>query len=296
MTVQSPSQITIRGLKQLRDRARPKGGFAQKTGGPVQPDATAWAVIALAASGASSDELTGARSALEKFQLADGRVSLLPDQPQAFWPTSPAILAWRGSPQHKRALEKAADFLLKTKGMRLPGRLSAIFGHDVTLQAWPWIEGNHSWLEPTGLAVMALEAAGRGDNPRVAVGRRLIMDRQIAGGGWNYGNTTVFGRELRPMPKTTGLALTCLAGQVDRGKVEKSLSYAGAEAKRTRTPLSLGWLILGLSAWGSRPQGAYKWIDETLKRQKTLGTFDTVPLSVLITAGFCRGRLVSPGK
>ena len=43
----------------------------------------------------------------------------------------------------------------------------------------------------------------------------MMLDRQLPHGGWNYGNTYVFGRELRPMPESTGAALTGLAGQVE---------------------------------------------------------------------------------
>jgi hypothetical protein len=79
------------------------------------------------------------------------------------------------------------------------------------------VAGTHSWIEPTALGVIALKAAGHERHERVQEAIRMILDRQLPHGGWNYGNTFVFGRELRPMPESSGAALAGLAGQVERG-------------------------------------------------------------------------------
>jgi hypothetical protein len=63
--------------------------------------------------------------------------------------------------------------------------------------------------------VIALKATGHLQHDRVREGIRMMLDRQLPHGGWNYGNSVVFGRELRPMPESTGAALTGLAGQVE---------------------------------------------------------------------------------
>ena len=34
----------------------------------------------------------------------------------------------------------------------------------------------------------------------------MIMDRQLDRGGWNYGNITIFGKELFPIPDSTAIA------------------------------------------------------------------------------------------
>ena len=101
------------------------------------------------------------------------------------------------------------------------------------------------------MAMMALEAAGRGAEPRLEEGRLLLLDRQIPGGGWNYGNTAVFGQVLRPMPESTGMALNALSHQVPREAVQASLAYLTGCVPALRTPWSLAWAIFGLGAWGA---------------------------------------------
>ncbi|MCA9481876.1 MAG: hypothetical protein KC545_16145, partial [Nitrospira sp.] len=53
----------------------------------------------------------------------------------------------------------------------------------------------------------------------------MLIDRQLPHGGWNSGNTLVFGKELLPLPECTGIALQALAGNTERPLVEHSLSY-----------------------------------------------------------------------
>jgi hypothetical protein len=112
----------------------------------------------------------------------------------------------------------------------------------------------------------------------------MLMNRQLSSGGWNYGNTLAFGKELFPQPDCTGIALSALTGYVPAGEVEKSVRYLRTEIPRLRTPLSLGWGILGLGAWGQRPGQATAWIRESMSRQQKYGVYDTTLVSLLLLA------------
>ena len=89
---------------------------------------------------------------------------------------------------------------------------------------------------PTSLAIIALRVAGLGDHERVQEAKRLLLDRQLPDGGWNYGNTKVFGQELHPMPETTGVALSALSGSVSREEITVSLKYLKIRVTQVRTP------------------------------------------------------------
>ena len=114
-------------------------------------------------------------------------------------------------------------------------------GHDTAIVGWPWVADTHSWLEPTAVAILALRREGKVDHPRVREGLRLIRDRAIPTGGWNYGNNVAFGRDLRPQPAPTGLALLALAGIDDRSEVvERAVGYLQESLPSTRgSPVSL---------------------------------------------------------
>jgi hypothetical protein len=112
----------------------------------------------------------------------------------------------------------------------------------------------------------------------------MILDRQLPHGGWNYGNTTVFGRELHPMPESTGAALAGLAGQAEHGAVARSLDYLQGEVDRLRTPVSLGWALLGLAAWDLSPSNGAALVERCLANQARYGEYDTSALSLLLLA------------
>src|SRR5262249_12865366 len=139
-------------------------------------------------------------------------------------------------------------------------------GHDTTIVGWPWVSGTHSWVEPTAAAILALRKEGHGAHPRVRDGLRLLRDRAIVTGGWNYGNSSAFGHDLRPQPGPTGLALLALAGIERRnGLVERALGYLQASLPATRAPQSLCWGVLGLRAWGCCPATADDWLREAFE-------------------------------
>jgi hypothetical protein len=262
----------------------PQGGFAGQTGGSYRPDATAWAAVALAAVGQGADLLKAAQARLAAAQLADGRVSLSPQHPEAFWPTALAIFAWHQAADCREAQARACRFLLATTGHHWQRQADAPYEHDPALKGWPWIATTHSWVEPTSLAIISLRINGYGEHARVKEGVRLLLDRQLPSGGWNYGNTRIFGRELFPFPESTGLVLNALKGMAPQGQIQKSLDYLKSRLQEVRTPLALGWGVMGLASWGEKPAQAQTWIGECLDRQKRYGSYDTASLSLLIVA------------
>lgn len=268
----------------LSQRALPNGGFSGRTGSGYRPDATAWAILALAAVGSKKNFVQLARSKLAAYQMGDGRVSLSPDHPKAFWPTPLAVIAWQGSLAHSVPQLRALKFLLDTTGKHWVKRDDSVFGHDTSIRGWPWIEDTHSWVEPTAMVLLALELTGYGDHKRAREARFMLLDRQLESGGWNFGNTSVFGQQLRPMPEATGLALNALSGRVPREIVGRSLSYLKGQVGRLRTPVSLGWGLLGLGAWDQRPDDAERVIFECIDRQHVYGSYDTPQISLLLAS------------
>lgn len=274
----------------LSRRLLPDGGFAGRLGGTFQVDSTTWGILAFRACGGSDEILEQLRALLAQEQSGDGRVCVNREHPASYWPTPLAILAWQNSPASQAAQSRAVKFLLETTGVHYPRKSGEPAAHDPFLKGWPWVADTHSWIEPTALAVIALKATGHGQHDRVLEAIRMMLDRQLPHGGWNYGNTLVFGRELHPMRESTGAALTGLAGVVDQEKVARSISYLQGEVDRLRTPISLGWGLLGLAAWDLWPSNGTALVERCLANQSRYGDYDTSALCLLFLGALAGER------
>ncbi len=275
-------------IKEIESRSLPSHGFFERPHGGYRPDSTAWAVLALLKAGGKNPAVEAGRAALAGSQMPDGRVSFS-GMRSVFWPTSLAVLAWEGSGQYENAQKKAVSFLIRTTGRHWKKPAGDPVANDPSIKGWPWIEGTHSFVEPTALALLVLEKMRQTAHPRFREGLDMLVNRQLPHGGWNYGNTLVYGNELLPFPDMTGMALAALAGHAPREKIAGSILYLRNQAAGCRTPLSLAWALFGLGAWNEFPAEGVAWIEETLKRQGKFGVYGTSLLSLLALAFYCRG-------
>ncbi|MCA9470584.1 MAG: hypothetical protein MRJ96_10010 [Nitrospirales bacterium] len=285
-------------LNDLMERHVSTGGFANEMGGAPQAEATAWALCIL------QHQHRGQRTApfhsdhtfLKSRQLEDGRVPIAPNHPEAVWPTPLAILAWHGSSEYRPQQDRAIQFLLTQYGhhwTRDPEQDDSVVAHDPSLHGWPWISHTHSWVSPTTHAMLALTITGHGEHERVQEGAEMLIDRQLPHGGWNYGNTFVWGQELRPFPETTGMTLNALAGRVPRSRISRSLDYLLLQLPDLQTPLALGWTLLGLSAWSIHPAQKSALITRCLQQQERYGPYMTSAYCLLLAAAIATMGLES---
>jgi hypothetical protein len=144
-------------------------------------------------------------------------------------------------------IDRGISWLLANRGKAVAR--SDFFGHNTELVGWAYAEQTHSWVEPTAFAVLALKAAGKSSDPAAREGIAVLIDRQLPGGGLNYGNTEVLGQLLRPHVEPTGIGLIALAGESDASRrIAKSIAWLRRSTGPQTTPLSLGWAVLGLKA------------------------------------------------
>ena len=173
------------------------------------------------------------------------------------WPTSLVLLAWcvvAETYPHRYAdnIRRGVNALLSIEGRKIDPTPDV--GHDTQLVGWPWVEGTHSWVEPTALAVLALKAAGHREHPRVREAVRLLRDRQIQGGAWNCGNTLVLGQTQANHVQPTGVALLALADEVDsQQRNESAIRYLLRALHRGTGTTSLCWAWQALAAHDRLP-------------------------------------------
>ncbi|MEE9293645.1 MAG: hypothetical protein V3W34_01600 [Phycisphaerae bacterium] len=264
-------------IDRLVEGARADGSWGYQPGAAASAEPTAMVALALAAHGKEGRLLSKSLEWLVTLQRGDGAVPVLPALASPCWPTALALLAWlRAGGGHSGPFaaqtKLATSWLVNAHGVPVHTG-AAYFGHDTALIGWPWVRETHSWVEPTAYAVLGLCAAGARAHSRVRQGVRLLLDRALPNGGWNYGNTRVFDNVLRPFPAPSGAALAALAGEPADQRIDRSIEYVEHELRRVRSPFSLGWGLIGLAAWGARPQTSDRWLAESAAR-----TFERFPL------------------
>jgi hypothetical protein len=156
--------------------------------------------------------------------------------------------------------EPLLRLLIASKGLRLPP--DSAIRLDSGLQAWSWVTGTASWVEPTAWAVLLLkQRLTRGRDPdaleRVRIGEQMLFDRACLGGGWNYGNSNVYGKDLFPYVPTTALALLALQDRRSEATVTRGLDRLLGDMMSERSVMALSLAIICLRVYGrptSRPE------------------------------------------
>jgi hypothetical protein len=143
--------------------------------------------------------------------------------------------------------EAALEFLMKYRSIGVAKTPENDL--DTSLIGWPWVSETFGWVEPTAWALIALKMAGQEQHPRAIEGRRLLQDRCLEKGGWNYGNKVVFGNSLIPFWDSTSLALLAL-DERDGGFVIKSLNRLEESLSEIYSLYSLSLACLCLSRFG----------------------------------------------
>jgi hypothetical protein len=271
---------------------RPVCGYRREESPRVEP--TALAGLALLAAGLA-DRAAMTLDWLADVQSQDGSLGIDAQTPLPCWPTGWAVLAWNAAIKHpapanakwSAAAERAVQWMLSIRGTPVnveSDTEARSVGHDSTLEGWPWVSGTHSWVEPTAINMLALRSANKADHPRCREAVKLLLDRQLPTGGWNYGNTTVLDNLLRSHIQPTGLALTALADEPDiRPKVQVSLDFLVKTLSDRTTTASLCYAIWGLAAFHQYPKAAQRWLAAAC-RNTLAGDSSPYHLALLVLA------------
>ena len=204
---------------------------------------------------------------LSRTQNADG--SWAPVHPGAGeelpggWSTSLAMIALLRTHPADPGLPRALQWLCASRGIeshwlwRWKFKLAdtqVAFNPDKF--GWSWAPGTASWVIPTAFAVIALRLArqqgltGPEAENRMRIGSEMLVDRTCPGGGWNAGNSRVFGVALEPHIDATAIALLALQER-ERNEIviTQSLDQLVARTRDCLGASSLAWALLALHAW-----------------------------------------------
>jgi hypothetical protein len=217
------------------------GGWPYYAGRRSRIEPTSWALLAF------SD--AGAVTLLERWRASSGLL-VEPEQPSVNYVFNALAALALGAQSAERAATAGRDLssiLLGHRGERVSEHPA--IRQNPHLQGWSWTDGTFSWVEPTAWCMLAVKKLAR-EAPDAAArldeGERVLRDRACAGGGWNYGNPEVFGKNLPAHVPPTAAALLALQDRAADAMVQEARSFLMREAARegSTTALGISWLAL----------------------------------------------------
>lgn len=239
----------------LADAGAEGWGYAPGRSPRVEP--TSWALLALGegwtGSQSWSDFVRPRFVFLATRQTATG---LLSDTDPALANLTANGLASVLCSRHAAALpapelsRRLVDGIVALKGLRLEETDAR---QNNQLQAWPWVQDTFSWIEPTSWCLLALKRLPAAARPepaaaRIAQAEAVLENRMCVSGGWNYGNASTLGQDLRAYVPTTAAGLLSLQDRAQTPVVRQSLARLSEDRlnERGTSTLALARIALGL--------------------------------------------------
>jgi hypothetical protein len=238
------------------------GGWGYSSAKASRLEPTCWALLALAPDLPAADM----KGVLERWPAREGLLlERQGGEPNYAFHALALITLTALGIEHTTGNARLAAALEKAAGIALAP--SSINRQRNSLQGWSWVDGTFSWVEPTAWALVALRKAAAVHPPdpaRIAEARTLLVDRMCVQGGWNYGNSNMLGRELRPYVPTTAIALVALQRMPEASDAaERSRLFLASSAATEVSSYALSLALIALRVLGGAPPG----LAETLHHQ-----------------------------
>jgi hypothetical protein len=254
-----PSAPPSATLDFIKAGQNPDGGWGYRPGGTSFVEPSAFCAMALLA-GAEREAAGRGLAFLKGCPSASGAIGVSPGDRAGSWMAYSALLAYHtfGARSEEARL---VDWILKFEDASrrfTPADLKTIaktYRYDASIPGWPWTPDTTSWVEPTALFIIALARAGVAPtHARVAAGTRLLIDREVPSGGWNFGNPFSKSHELAATLLSSSIALTALASvsyPEDRPAVGSGLRFLERCLTGEASTVSLSWALIALRSWRS---------------------------------------------
>jgi len=274
-----PSQATsaISRLRQALDSGRnADGGWGYYPGKASRLEPTCWALLAL---GSNTDFNVSDPAAkwLVSCQRPEGWFVESPDWPIniAFNALAAFTLFHHGGLASDDVRRRVLRAVLGSKGVAAPP--SANFRQDNSLQGWSWTDATFSWVEPTCWGLLALKKArvsagtDAASTQRIGEAERLLIDRRCQPGGWNFGNASVLGQDLRPYVPTTALGLLAMQDRRAEDAVTKGLATLEQIWREEISTQALSLSLLCFGVYGRPDAGIRQRLNEHVENTLTFG-------------------------
>jgi hypothetical protein len=243
-------------VKELNRRELPGGGWSYSGTRQVSLETTCLASFPVMAERPFAPPK--AVRLLLRAQLSDGSWPSLIGDEESSWTTALAICVLNSANDSSGARERGQSWLLKTRGREAHWFWRWKFKtadrnvrFDPDKYGWPWTAGSASWVIPTAFSLIAIKqftVCNRSEpsERRIRLGVDMLLDRACVGGGWNSGNSIVYGKPLPPHLEATAVALLALQDEERTPVIRMSLAWLKHRSPNIKDVESLAWCILSL--------------------------------------------------
>ena len=230
---------------------------------------------------------------LRSTQHPDGGWGFNSLDSESAWQTAWAVLALVRAGEGGYFVDRAVQWLLRATTLQLSEDTiqasKAILKIDLSLRGWPWLQGEASFVEPTALAILALESIpGLGDRERMREGLRYIQDRRCPGGGWNVGNPVMFHSAPPAEAYFTAVVLLAFSRLAPGNILSEDIKVLRSEMHREGGVLALAWGLLALRTLGQDDTSAESRLVSMATRR---GGWADNPYRTAVALMALRGRL-----
>lgn len=279
----------------------PDGGWGWTRGQNSTTECSSLALLALASLNDDKQTLSIRRGLnwLTKRQNVDGSWPLNDLLTVGSWATPMAMLVFDLWPEYEPQVVRAGKWVLTQHGNK-PGFLANLLLAlsfkkkpvilNEELIGWPWMAETFSWVEPTSYFLIALkrirrQLVGTNVDERIRQGESMIYDRMCDGGGWNYGNSMVYGEKLWPYADVTAIALIAL--QDRHGATENRISFDALQnaIKTVDSGLALSWSVICYEIYGNDSGNLRKRLISGFETTGFLGETKSIALYILALTG-----------
>jgi hypothetical protein len=198
------------------------GGWGYQSGHKPVVEPTAAVILALRDNSTANSSIQRGIDWLLSCQNPDGGWGINENDHESGWHTSWALMALLSISQGEKQISSGVQWLTTVATLDVP-KEQFLNGQvpktsTVGALAWPWLPGQVCWIEPTALALLALQRNSASLLAIARINAALEYFRQFRtpSGGWNVGNAGPLDTIIIPRAYPTSLVLMALALHSDQ--------------------------------------------------------------------------------
>ena len=244
------------------------GGWGYSLGQRSVVEPTAAVLLAIRDEAIATSSFSKGITWLKSCQNQDGGWGIHEDDLESGWQTAWALIALKNSNAGGNTISRGIEWLTNVstnlitreefENQNLP------LSDNVGALVWPWLPGQVYWIEPTALAVLALN--GIKLSPVASIRMRAAIEyfrqNRTPIGGWDVGNAGPYDSVVLPQIYRTSLVLLALSVVDPNEIIPNDLSAIRLEMEQDPSILSLSSGLLGLRTVGEDDGNAYSQITD----------------------------------